>query len=550
MYLDRKSTLCWTLAVVMTLAPSIVYAQPPAADDDSAAKLDVSYIVPDAAFGAVVFPRRVLTAPEAWALPVEVLSAASREAWGIDLVDVEEVLVFAKALASPGGPPPEYGMVVRLARSYALDNVLPELRKATEAAQIAGQPYRRSRVPMAPSYFMLDARTLLVAPDATLQKMVANHAKPVQGKVGTRLGQLGAAHDAAVVVLGEPLRPLLDRELSRVPLPPTFGDVAKVPGLIDVVEARANVVGQVGATLDVTACDEASAVELQKMIDRWIPEIKQLIQKDLARQGHGNQPIEKATAAYVTRISDRVLNMLRPTRQGDRLVLSTGPGGAETQMAMVGVTVALLLPAVQAAREAARRTMSTNNMKMLGIALLSDENTHRKFPARAIVDREGKPLLSWRVAILPYLDQDDLYRQFHLDEPWDSPHNKKLIARMPRVFRNPSSAAAPHTTTYLGPVGPGLFFDGVKSRRVADIADGMSNTVMLVEANDDQAVIWTKPVDWQVQADNPMAGVGRAHPGGFNVLFCDGHIQFVATDTNPQTWNALLSINGGETIDR
>ncbi len=113
----------------------------------------------------------------------------------------------------------------------------------------------------------------------------------------------------------------------------------------------------------------------------------------------------------------------------------TGVGG-------VAFGTALLLPAVQAAREAARRAQCVNNLKQIGLALHNYHDTTNGFPAAAITSKDGKPLLSWRVAILPYIEQQELYNQFHLNEPWDSPHNKTLIARMPVAYNCPSRIPA------------------------------------------------------------------------------------------------------------
>ena len=112
--------------------------------------------------------------------------------------------------------------------------------------------------------------------------------------------------------------------------------------------------------------------------------------------------------------------------------------------------------------------------------------------------------------ILPYLDESHLYKEFHLDEPWDSPHNKPLIARMPAVFANPSEQPAIGRTHYVVPVGKGLMFDGEKGVRMADVKDGASNTIMAVEA--DKSVIWTKPDDLDVDLEKPLDGLGHVRP--------------------------------------
>ncbi len=169
-----------------------------------------------------------------------------------------------------------------------------------------------------------------------------------------------------------------------------------------------------------------------------------------------------------------------------------------------------------------------------------------RFPARANFDKQGKPLLSWRVHILPYMDMAPLYKQFHLDEPWDSEHNRKLIPMMPAVYRNPSSVPGPGMANYLAVCGKGLAFDGEQGRTLAEFRDGTSNTIMVVEADSARAVTWTKPDDWEYDAKQPLAGLGHAHPNGFNVAFADGSVHFISKAIDPKVFHALLTIAGGD----
>jgi prepilin-type processing-associated H-X9-DG protein len=216
------------------------------------------------------------------------------------------------------------------------------------------------------------------------------------------------------------------------------------------------------------------------------------------------------------------------------------------------VLVALLLPAVQAAREAARRSQCVNNLKQIGLAMHNYHDLNGNFPTQAITDKAGKPLLSWRVAILPFLDQKTLYDQFHLDEPWDSPHNKELIKQMPQVYACPSRVQLePGTTTYRVFSGPGALFEANRPTRIDDITDGTSNTLMVVESS--EAVAWTKPDDlkFDPKADlraNRFFGAGSMHPGGFNALMADGAVRFLKMSVAPQTFRALITRAGGEVI--
>ena len=194
-----------------------------------------------------------------------------------------------------------------------------------------------------------------------------------------------------------------------------------------------------------------------------------------------------------------------PKREGERLVIFRVSGAGDqanmlTMTAVTGILVALLLPAVQAAREAARRSQSMNNMKNIMLALLNYESARKAFPAHANYSADGKPLLSWRVHILPFMEQQALYDQFHLDEPWDSEHNKTLIPRMPEFYLDPSSGRLPAEgrTHYLGVKGEGMLFNGTdKGVVIESVSDGTSNTIAIVQVNDDRSTTWTKPDDWE-----------------------------------------------------
>jgi prepilin-type processing-associated H-X9-DG protein len=215
--------------------------------------------------------------------------------------------------------------------------------------------------------------------------------------------------------------------------------------------------------------------------------------------------------------------------------------GAIGSILMVPVLLALLLPAVQAAR----RAQCVNNLKQIALALQNYESSYGRFPGAAIVDKDGKPLLSWRVAILPYIEQSDLYDQFKLDEPWDSPSNKPLIARMPRTFQCPSESDANGSTThYQAITGAGTLCPGPEGLAVKDITDGTSNTIQVIEAL--TPVDWTKPDD--VDAAAIGTELGSKHPFGANVLLADGAVRFVRKTINPLVLKAMTTASGGEVI--
>jgi hypothetical protein len=244
-----------------------------------------------------------------------------------------------------------------------------------------------------------------------------------------------------------------------------------------------------------------------------------------------------------------ILATVRRTKQGIEIAEQYPTPGVSV-FSNAPVMAALLLPAVQAGREAARRMQSQNNMKMIGLALHSYHAAHASFPPAYTTGKDGKPLLSWRVHILPYLDQDALYKQFHLDEPWDSEHNKALVTQMPPFYGRPGSAVASEgKTNYLTVRGEKTIFPGDKGVTLAEIGDGSANTVMTVEVPDAGAVVWTKPDDFQYREENPLNGLTGLWAGGFHAGFADGSVRFLSSSIEPKSLVALFTRNGGEPID-
>ena len=150
--------------------------------------------------------------------------------------------------------------------------------------------------------------------------------------------------------------------------------------------------------------------------------------------------------------------------------------------------------------------------------------------------------------LLPYLEQQPLFDQFHLDEPWDSEHNKQLLGQMPEIYARPNGKVAPGMTTSVAPIGEGTIWKSEKGASFRDVRDGTSNTIAVVEAADEAAVPWTKPDDWQVDPSDPLKGVRDSRPGGFQALILDGSVRFIANSLDPTVLKAMLTMAGGEPL--
>ena len=204
---------------------------------------------------------------------------------------------------------------------------------------------------------------------------------------------------------------------------------------------------------------------------------------------------------------------------------------------------------VDAVQRAAARAQRQNDLKQIGLAFHNHHDITLKLPDD-IKGPDGKPLLSWRVAILPYIEQDNLYKEFKLDEPWDSGHNKKLLAKMPRIYAGPDEKLnAAGKTAYLGLNGRGtLFAADAPKWTIATVADGTSNTVLAVVADPAAAVEWTKPDDLPFDPKDPLKGVVRPGAEGVDVLMLDGSTKRLSPRIAPATFTALATPAGGETI--
>jgi len=240
-------------------------------------------------------------------------------------------------------------------------------------------------------------------------------------------------------------------------------------------------------------------------------------------------------------------------REGRELVATfevSGVGAVLGGTAAVGA--ALLVPAVGKVREAATRMQGSNNLKMIGLGMLNFEAANGRFPS-PIGQNFGppmpnpKPLLSWRVHLLPYFEQADLYNQFKMDEPWDSPNNKKLIERMPKIYASPAAPLGPGMTYYKVFVGGGAMFDTAGPTRITGVTDGLTNTIMAVEGG--LPVIWTKPDDVQFDPKRALPDLSLAGNRRIQVLMGDGSVRSVDLDrVSPEALKAAITANGGETI--
>jgi type II secretory pathway pseudopilin PulG len=346
----------------------------------------------------------------------------------------------------------------------------------------------------------------------------------------------------------EPLRPLIQMGMSGLPpLPPPLQELTTIPKHLAAIEVHFGLEPQTTTSVVLEGVDESSAAKLKELLERGIDMGLQAI--DAQVEGNltkDDSPTGRAGAQYMKRMMRSVVAAIQRKLDGKRLTVRVEGEGAG-MYATSGVLVALLLPAVQSAREAARRAQAQNNLKQIGLAFHNYADVYQHFPPAVVIGKDGKTPHSWRVAILPFVDGQAIYNQYKFDEPWDSENNKKLISQMPAVFREPGADPATSFSSYYVLTGETTIFGPKDGAKFAEITDGTSNTILAVEAKRD--IPWSKPEDIAYDPAEPLPKLGGWRPNGYNTLLADGSVRFISDMIDEMTLRALFTKAGGEVVN-
>jgi hypothetical protein len=207
-------------------------------------------------------------------------------------------------------------------------------------------------------------------------------------------------------------------------------------------------------------------------------------------------------------------------------------------------------PVVNLKRNAVARTGTGSKLGEVYKALeLYANDNNGKYPPPYTKSAQGSPLLSWRVLILPYIEQQNLFNKFNQNEPWDGPTNKPLLSFMPKMYLSSGNydVNTAFKTTFLAPVAKETIFSPAGGVTKNSVSDGLSNTILIADVDDDFATEWTRPVDLNVNAQNPALGLTNSNPAGFMALFGDGSVKVAPNRPLPNVW-AMFTIGGGEQI--
>jgi len=485
----------------------------------------------------------------------------------VPLEEVDLFLAFWEGIPqSPDQPghaptfvPPPSGVVVRMAKPYEWKPLLNQVLGSLREVPLAGQTYLTAAEPRPARWgaFAADDRTLVFATEDLLRELIEDRSAPPPAHPWDEAwrkvekGQLMLALDTRWV------RRRLSQGFAGAPAP---GQVPAGNVKLDTISPLFEKAQSYALSIDASSglvVDLVAAARLDsdaKPVADTMQALLTLAKNAIEGMRHDVRGEPIAAAEAVDWAFQAANNLLDQTR------ISTAARYVHIQAkAPVNVAegVELLTPAFSAAQTASRRIRSMNNLKQILLAIHNYASSNGgRLPTTVLYGGANKSIpYSWRIAILPFIEQNELYKQYFFDEPWDGPHNRKLIDKMPSIYSYPGpagSAMSPSNTAYFVLAGDGTALGPPQQRKeaagatFADFRDGMSNTIMVVEAKRD--IPWTKPEDIPFDPNGALPELGGFDPNDFNVAFADGSVRTISKRINPDVMRALITRAGGEVV--
>jgi hypothetical protein len=501
----------------------------------------LKYVPANSVFCIVIRPAAIADVKGAEKMAALAQETMNRSKTGLSLKDLDQLTIVGFPVEGARGPMGDEPIVIMTTtKANDFGEFIKSTAVGSEERGYKGETYLAKQGIRTSAYYRPDDRTMITGPENSIQALIdattRGAAKPDWSK---DFADVAGSHMAFVVNMAA-FRPEIQEGMKRGPaaamlgaFSPLWEDTNTIVGSISIGEK---------SKLFVSAfcTDKQGAKRVKNTVEALIPLGKNFIAQTEAV--FANVPNVPPEVKQALALAKRALEEVKINSKGKlaSLAVEIGDNG-------VPMMVALLLPAVQSAREAARRAMAKNNMKQLMLAMHNYHDTHKEFPKPVMLGPDGKTKHSWRVALLPYLAQNELYKQYNLNEPWDSENNKKVLARIPGLYRNPNADANSTETSYLALVGNQTALgDGEKAVRIRDMTDGTSNTVMLFEVR--RKIPWTKPVDIAYDTKGDLPELKGFHQGGYHVGICDGSVRFIFQNIDEKVLRALISRNGGEVI--
>ena len=461
------------------------------------------------------------------------------ERLGFSVNDVAQVLIMIRAGSDnrPGAPPV---VEVRTRQSHDFSEVIKELVGETEErASDTGIPYRHAVGRSNSACWIPNDRTILIGEAEELTFLMdSTKTGPVLPAWRQKFAAV-AGDEVCCLVDVDRIRPMIEASVSSVPSP-AMGMFQPLWADAKLLLVGANLSSPTTLHASVWSPSEEGARRLTRTVESLAILGQNLLEQQRTKFDQLPAEAQGAASILIGRLED-LLGSCQTEQTGTRMTATFS-----TEEGTVPVMIGILLPAIQSARAAARRTRSMNNLKQIMVALHNYHDVHKTFPGPAVIGPDGETKHSWRVAILPYLGEQQLYDEYDFSQPWNSERNKQVLAKIPPVFRHPKDDSTSTNASYFALVGEQTAFGNGAGNEIRSFTDGTSNTGMVFEAQ--RRIPWTKPEDVPFDSED-VPELGGWQSEGYNVGMSDGAVFFLSKAIDKDVLKNLMTRNDGNLVD-
>jgi beta-lactamase regulating signal transducer with metallopeptidase domain len=494
----------------------------------STSPFSLAYVPRDAAAVIAIRPATLLQRPELKPIADALAESNDIKTFGMNGTTVPQVDTCHLVVLPPFNMQ-HIGLIVRMISADQANTVFNSLVESEAATNYGDHKYYQGHDLFVA---MVERQTVLVSPnEAILRRMLVAGEKGASKTQWSSHWQEVDDRDVGVLVVS----PAWREAYEALPADRRPADVASLVHYSEVVVGSISIFDGLKLSLSAKCANSENAEAVSEAANSSLNLRRR--QTSQYRQHVANRFASPVALTFVDVLDELLDNAQIKQLETTATLTAVSPSADATE-----VLAKVLADALVRTSETAVRI---NNIKQVALALINYESANNRFPPAVLHSPTGVPR-SWRVEILPYLEQAALYNEYRQNEPWDSEHNRKVMAQMPEVFRHPNDDRKSTNSSYFVITGTGSMFDGKEGTRLRDVVDGMSKTLMVVEAKRD--IPWTKPEDIPFADDKPLPKLGGWGNGTFAISRADGSSMVLLDSIDAELLKSLITKNGHDWI--
>jgi len=507
--------------------------------EKTSAKPSAELVSQNACMAAAVFPEQITSNELLKLFPHEIVTAWGEKELGFDPMLIKQATWVVNKPENLDEPP-AWAAVLHFEEMQGLaGGMIDEL----EEKRIGGKAVFSAKWPQDPSFMVVDEATMVIGIESLFEDMLVQP----RGKVAKLFDDSVVDGQAYGFIDVEMLRPTIDEAIEKAgdyELAPPVERLKEVHGLLQSVLAGLETKSKLEATIVLRANSKSDGEKLNEIIVEAMEYGKVNLLSQMSQQLDLNDPVQVATIQYAKRMSEKYEKILAPTVDGNELTIKVPHQAITTMPYLSSMIFAMARVSIDSPK--LRLTDPQQQLRFATLSALNYESAHQHFPRRVIKDENGKALFSGQVAMLPFLEQANIYDSLRLEESWDSEHNSQFTSMAIEAF----GISDEGLSTIRFPVFPGSAWDDEdRELTFGDIRDGSSNTIFAIQAPPESAASWADPTPWNISKDNPMKDV-FGDRDEVTVSMFDGSTQVLKKEnmTNEKL-KAMLTFDGGEVIE-